>query len=523
MDVNPQTATADLRQDSAEQTPRDGEVTVSVARDGMAAHVTVTPPDPGGRAVTVEAVLDKLKAAGITFGVDLDAVERAVQESRLQQDSAEALGPTQVAWGKSPVNGEDARIDYHEALTAAGGRPKLLEDGRVNLFDLNLVHNVPKGTVLAVQTPATPGEPGVTVLGAEVPPRPGRDLWLRAGRGTSLSEDRLSVVADVDGHATLIDGKVEVTSIYEVPRDVGVETGNIQFVGSVVVRGNVQAGFWVKADGDVEVQGSIDGGAVEARGNITVQYGVMGGGRGRVVAGGAVKARFIENAEVRAGTHVWATDGILQSRVEAGVGVEVMGKRGAIIGGRVIAKDSVTARFLGSAMGSTTEITVGVAPSLREELVERRKKQTEMESNFRRVDQTLQYLADHERKGLLSRDKREMMGKLIQLREQLHRDLEGLKARCQELECALGDAHSAWVQAKDVCYPGVKVGVGPAFYVVTNPLQRTRFRLSQEGEIEVVPIPAREATVSTEREPSMFSSAPRARAARTRRDPAEGW
>ncbi|MGI5836747.1 MAG: FapA family protein [Chloroflexota bacterium] len=471
-----------------EQNVRNGEISVTIDPDAMAAFITITPPDPGGEAVTVDMVMDKLQAAGVTYGIRKETIELAVQESQFSPERGNTPKDYLVAQGDYPIDGIDATIQYHEVLTCTSGRPKVLDDGRVNLFDLNTVRNVPKGTVLAVLTPPTPGEPGSTVLGTKVQPKPGRDLWLRAGRGTIFSEDRLSVIADVDGHAAIMDGKIEVTSVFTVPKDVGVETGNIQFVGSVLVRGNVLPGFCVKAEGDVEIQGNIEGGTVEAKGNVTVQYGIKGGGRSRVVAGGVVKARFAENADIKAGSHVWVTDGILQSHVESGQAIEVMGKRGAIMGGRVMAKDSVSARFLGSAIGGPTEISVGSLPSFRKELRENRKKQAELEHNIERVGQTLQYLADYEKKRQLPRDKQEMMLKLTKIQEQLFANLKAIKEQYQELERTINDSRKSWVQAREVCYPGVKLSIGPASYAVTNPMQSCRFCLNEDGEIQVLMI-----------------------------------
>ncbi len=463
------------------------EVAVQVSQDGMAAFLTVSLPASQWTPLTVGDLLDRLAEAQVSYGIARDAVEGVLRA--VSTASPALVGPFQVAWGIPAVNGEDARIEYHESLMATSGRPRVLEDGRVNLFDLNTVHNVPKGTVLAVLTPPTPGEPGMTVLGAKVWARPGRDLWLRTGRGVVVSEDRRTATSEIDGHATLMEGKIEVTSILVISKDIGVETGNIQFLGSVVIHGNVLSGFCVQADGDVEINGSVEGGTVVAQGNVTVLYGIKGGNRGTVVAGGAVKARFIEGAEVQAGTCVWAADGILQSRIEAGEGVEVLGKRGAIIGGSLLARDSVSARFLGSAMGCSTEITVGVAPRLRQELLDRRQKLGEMQVRLQRMDQTLRYLSDHERKGLLSIDKREMTARLVQLQEQLYNDMEGLRSRCKELERAMGDVHLAWVQAEHTCYPGVRVGIGPALLTVTSQLLGTRFHVGDQREIVYGPIP----------------------------------
>lgn len=466
---------------------RDGQITVQLADDRLAAYLTVVGPEPGGRAIGVDEALARLREAGVVYGIDGEAVERAVRLAPLPHPGL-VVEPVQVAAGRPPVHGQDARIEYHAALAAAGGRPQLRADGSVDLFDLGLVRNVTRGTVLAVRTPPVPGQPGLTVLGTEVPARPGRDHPLRAGKGAAVSEDGLTVVAEIDGHATLVGGKISVTPVYEVDGDVGPGTGNIRFVGSVTVRGNISPGYWVKADGDVEVLGGIDSGTVEAGGNVNVRYGIQGGGRGRVVAGGSVRARFIENAEVRCGTDLWVADGILHSRVEAGARVEVLGRRGAIVGGRVAARDGVSARFLGASMGTVTEIAVGIAPNLRDELEEIRKQVAELEENLRRTQQATQMLKDQERRSPLPPDKQQMLLKLLRSQYHLTARCEELNRRREELEQALGDCRAAWVRALEICYPGVRIVIGSAPYVVSDLLQRTHFSLNDRQEVQIGPI-----------------------------------
>lgn len=465
----------------------DSQITVLVSPDRMVAELLVTAPAAGGKTANANDVLAKLKEAGVVYGIDMDVVERAIAQAGLPPDPARPLERVKVARGSEPGAGVDAKIDYHPCLTEAGGRPKVNVDGTVNLFDLNLVHNISKGTVLAVMTPAARGEPGRTVTNAEVPGRMGREVWLKAGKGAQLSEDRTTVTALVAGHATLVYGEITVTDVYQVSRDVGVGTGNIEFVGSVVIRGGIRNGFTVKAEGDVEVQGSVDGGSIEAAGNVTVQYGITGGGHGRVVAGGAVKARFIESAEVRAGTHVWASDGILQSKVEAGVGVEVLGRRGAIIGGSVAAKSSVSARNIGSDIGEPTEITVGIMPEVRQELKEVNKKLDGLEGDFQRADQTIQFLTTQQRFVPLSQERRAVLAKAVLMQEQLFTTREELKNRKQALEQKFHEARSAWVMARENCYPGVRLAIGASRLHVTDPMQRVRFRLNEDLEIEPQP------------------------------------
>lgn len=466
---------------------RDGQVAVRLGEDRMAAYLTVTAPDPGGRPVTVEEALTRLREAGVVFGVDRGAVERAVLTA---PHPVPGLVPEAVlvARGRPPVPGQDAQIEYHGAVAQTGGRPQVRADGSVDLFDLGLVRNVARGTLLATRVPPVPGQSGMTVLGTEVAPRPCRDHLLRAGEGVVVSEDGLTAKAEIDGHVSVAGGRISVTAVYPVDGDVGPGTGNIRFVGSVVVKGNICPGFWVKAEGDVEVFGGIDSGTVEAGGNVSVRYGIQGAGRGRVVAAGAVRARFIENAEVKAGGDVWVADGILHSRVEAGARVEVLGRRGAIVGGRVAARDAVSARFLGAAMGTPTEIAVGMAPNVRDEMEEIRRQVLELEESLRRTQQAVQLLKDQERRGGLVPEKRGMLLKLVRGQYHLSARRDELVQRREELERLLGDARSAWVRALDMCYPGVRVVVGQAPYVVTDLLHRTHFALNDKQEVQIGPI-----------------------------------
>ena len=228
--------------------------------------------------------------------------------------------------------------------------------------------------------------PGISVFGTPIPARPGRTAGLRLGAGARLGDDGLQVFAATAGHATLVGDLVTVSPIYYVRGDVGPATGNIDFVGSVSVSGNVDAGYRVKAGGDVEIQGGVTAGDVEAGGNVSVRYGIQGHkGHGRVVAAGVVRAKFIEFAVVRAGGSVYASDGVMRSDVEAGVKVEVLGHHGSIVGGHVLGRYAVSARDIGSPHGVPTRIVVGTDPALVAEAEQARARSTTLISQLGQV------------------------------------------------------------------------------------------------------------------------------------------
>jgi uncharacterized protein (DUF342 family) len=379
-------------------------------------------------------------------------------------------------------------VEYAASLIAIGGRPHVTADGKVDLFDLDLVHNVAAGTLLATRQLPTSGEPGVTVFGKPIPARPGRAAHVRAGPGARLGDDGLQVFAVTAGHAVLVGDLVTVSPIYYVRGDVGPATGNIEFVGSVSVSGNVDAGYRVQAGGDVEIQGSVTAGDVEAAGNVSIRYGIQGHtGHGRVVAAGVVRAKFIEFAVVRAGDSVFASEGIMQSTVEAGGKVEVLGHHGSIVGGRILAREAVWARDLGSPLGIPTEIVVGADPALLAEAHQARARARTLVGQLEQVQLRVVHLQDQDRRRGLSAAVDQELEKFHLVYRSLLEQRAQLDHRQQELARVLQAARGAVVVARGTCHPDVRITIGTATRLVPEGLKSIRFERNLETyEIELL-------------------------------------
>jgi len=468
---------------AALQRPADGRAVVRIEAGGAEAYLQVYPASGGGRSVTEEEVRAQLHVAGVSNGLNWEAVRRAVE--RGQQPGSAEPEAVRVALGKAPVRGRDASIELAPVLRAAGGAPKVREDGSVDYFDLGLARSVKAGDWLARKTPATAGAPGLSVKGEPVPAADGKDPPLPAGRGTVLGEDRLTLVAAIDGYPTLVDGRVVVSPVFRVAGDVDPATGNIDFIGTVVVQGNVCAGFSVRAGADVEVHGGVEGDTVEAAGSVTIRYGVQGAGRGRVQAGGNVKARFIENGDVRAGGDIRVQDGILHSQVLAGSRVLVDGRRGVIIGGQVRAREEVAARVLGSTLAVQTEIAVGCRPELREELETLRRTLAETEENLRRTTLAVGTLQDQEHQGELPPAKKELLLKGLRGQYQLQSQREKLAERLEAIMAELREVTRGRVKAGEFAFPGVRVTIGDEAYLVDDVQPRATFYLGDDRTVRL--------------------------------------
>ena len=467
-----------VRMSGGLEQPIDGDVRVHVAASGMEAYVTVIPPKNGGRPATFDLVMNRLRQAGVVEGIMFDQIAEALKEENWGK-------MVQVARGVPPKDGEDAKIEYRFPLPEERIRPATTEDDRVDYRNLNLIQNVRKGELLAVRIPPTLGVPGIAVTGKKVFPRPGRNTPLPRGRNTFCDEEGNRLYAAVDGHVSIVDNKITVFPVFELNGDVDYSSGNIDFVGNVVVNGNVLSGFTVKAGGDIQVGGIIEGATVTAGGNILVKGGITGGYKGVVVAGGSVFARFIENATVEAGLDVVVKDAILQSTVKAGNSIRVEGRKGTIVGGLLQAGNEISAAVIGSSLSPTTVLEVGVKPELR---LEYRCVIQQWKEKKKLYDAIAHHLQTYQMNKIdldeLPEKRKANLIKLLENLKTVKEELARLEARRDELESEFEQLQKGRVKAAEMVYPGVQITIGQAVYQVNDPVKYALFTLEQ-GEVKL--------------------------------------
>lgn len=462
-----------------EVSKRDGQVIVGISQDEMEAYLTVLPPI-NGNPVTREVALKALEKEGVVFGIDHTKLDEAIQEANPNVRVV-------VARGKPAVDGKDAEINYCFPLERMPLKPAELENGRVDYYNLNLVHNIKEGQILATKTPATQGETGYTVKGKKLLPRAGRDLLIRAGKNTQLAADGMSLKATTNGHVVIQDGRINVYTTYIIPGDVDFSTGNIEYVGSVRIVGSIKSGFTVKADGDVEVGETIEGGSIIAGGNVIAKEGIRGLGKGSVVAKGSVFAKFFENAKVQAGENVIVRESIMHSNVSAGGKIIVDGRKGFLVGGICRANQEIEAKTIGSNMATATELEVGVHPEQRvayNKIVEKRK---EIEKKLDKVEKTLHLLKEFVEEGkTLPPEKKALLSQLEHTRGELKLIFEEVLQAEENLFKSLSLIGKGKVKVNNTIHPGVIIRIGNLTYCVRDEMKCVVFAI-QEGEIKAMP------------------------------------
>ncbi|MGO4375892.1 FapA family protein, partial [Paenibacillus sp. MCAF20] len=221
--------------------------------------------------------------------------------------------------------------------------------------------------------------------------------------------------------------------------DVDYRVGNIDFVGTVVIRGNVLNGFRINAAGDIRVIGGVEGAELDSEGSIEITGGILGGNKGHVKAGRNVRSSFIQEANVIAGEDILVSQSIMHSSIRAGKSIVCSGAKGLIVGGIVQAGDLVRARTVGNTMSTATAIEVGVKPEFRYELQELRTRLKQSVESLDKTDKALTILDQLAAAGQLSEEKMALRVKLSVTKRQTKVEVEETRMRILEIERSLED------------------------------------------------------------------------------------
>ncbi len=452
----------------------DPEINIYVSKDKMEATASIA-MDRNSNIPTFNMVMDKLNEKGIVFGVDEEAIKKLVKGVN-GTGSFEAV----IVRGTKPKNGIDAKlIKYID--TDAKGRPAELEHGRVDFKNLNLFTIVNKGQVLAERIPHTQGEPGMNIFGDTVAAKPGKPVMIPTGKNTKIIEEH-KIISLIDGQFTITGNKMTVVPTIEIKGDVDLSTGNINFNGSVVIRGSVQLGFSVKAEGDVEIYGNISGGTVEGK-NITVKAGIQGMQRGIVAAKEDVKASFAENANITAGRDIIISEAVLHSNISAGKKIVVQGKRGMIAGGSAIAGEEILVKVAGNQMDTSTKLEVGINPMLLNQYDEAKKALKKAEGELDQAKKALNVLKAIN-PNELPLAKKELLLRLTKSQFPLAGQVKALKDKIKQIENEFENLKTGKIKVSDITYSGVKIIVRSIVKQIKSKTQHCTF-FEEDGEVKI--------------------------------------
>lgn len=454
----------------------DASCSIVISPDGLEAFLDIEPAE-GGNPLTKSAVLDALAEMGIGQGLLHPAIDAAV--------AAGVARGELIARGQAPEHGRDGWFEPLLPEVRSRG-PRVDESGHIDYRDLGDILVVHPGDPLMRRHPPTEGRHGMKLVGERISAIAGKQVMFSTSLpGTAFAPDDPDLLqAAITGQPVAIRGGMMVESVLTVPA-VDTASGNIDFDGTLKIGGDVSAGMTVRASGDIEVGGVVEMATLEAGGSITIKGGVIGGvGRQNsaehaIKCAGSFQATYAQQAHIEAGDSIFIDDMAIQCELLAINHINVGSRRrGHIVGGRIQATLSITAKVIGSPNRVRTICEIGVSPVVRQSLRELSKKREGRENQLLEVGKLLDFAHTHP--GKL---RPEVLDKARATAAALEMEIAVLREEEELLNSKVDLAQQARVTAQHALYEDVEIHMGHQCYQVSREHGPCAIGLGESGQL----------------------------------------
>lgn len=443
-------------------------IEVKLSRDRLTAILDSS----ANRKYPMDELLNFLKENHIQYGIKMDVLQSIVD------DPASVNFPVIIASGIPPVNGSDAYLR---------NELRKRNDDQAEIFNFRVVMHIPSvnnGELLASIVPEGEGTNGVDVMGNSIPARKGRPLRIKTGSNILTRNGRY--FSTVDGQVSITSKSISVNPVFEVNGDLDLRTGNIDFTGTVIIKGDIPSGYEIKAGGDIHVYGLVEASNLVAGGNIFIRGGVAGGMKGSISAEGNIIANYLNQSIVKAGQDIAIKTSILHSRITAGGNIDC--RTGTIIGGVLSAGRNIHVKELGNELFTKTELAIGWDPFLDKRERDILGQMESAKANINKLIEIESKLADLvKHTGKISREQQEMIVKQLATRKSIEINLAELEGELDSLALEKQERLDSSLFVLDKVYPNAKMFFGKYALMTNRIYKMARFSLYQ-SEISIHPL-----------------------------------
>lgn len=464
-------------------TRQDAGISVGPTADRLQVLLTTTRAY-GGEPVT-EA---RLRQAMAEAGFDQEQIVTSALRKALRSESVENLV---LARGIAPRSGVNSRVELLVDLACESTKPREAEAGRVDHYSVREFVIVEPGRRLMRRHPPTRGTPGKDVYGKPITAVDGKDLPLPKDMPGVLvdPDDPGLFLAEYKGHPVAIPGGIRVDKTL-VMDYVDLRTGNIDFDGSVLVKGDVAAGVTIRASGDIVIKGSVERAFLHAGTDLLVALGITGsetamqGGRREIYveAERDVQCGFASGVRIHAGGDLLVKeylnhcDALAMGQILVGQ----TGGRGVIVGGCCHGCRGVAARASGTAANVLTRIRTGMHDDLSEAQRRVFEERSALRDRLAQLREMLASMADGE--SAEGAGQQHLMEKIRRTVEEYEHRFAEVDQRLDALNEDVAGACDALIVCNQRVYPGTIIEIGTATLTIKTEVSGGRF-FACEGEI----------------------------------------
>lgn len=455
----------------------DGFCEIIISEDKSNATVNFYPACEEGRPLTKAKVIQILREKNISIKLEELEIQEAID---YVNKNSEALKDIIVAQGKVPKIGKDGWVEYLFDTEEKTG-VVVDENGHTDFHTRNLFESVTQNQTIAIFHPMVEGEDGFDIFGQEIiSPKP-KENKPPTGSKFYYSEKKPNhILSKIDGYITLANGKIIITNLYTIRGDVDFNTGHIISKGSLSVGGNVISGFNLNMSETIKINGYVKDSLITAGGDVTINSGYSGTGKGIIDSGGNVNIRYVRNQVIHSRGSIIVEKEVVEAKLFAKNDIKSLNNQMIIIGGHSIAGGDIIVSRLGHEYGMETIVEVGYdydilgkVKTINERIAELKK---ELEQLKVQIDQNIKNTHPSMRQEKLTK------AQLIKY-QMVKKNYDVLIEERKVLTNNITATSGSKVVVSGKTYPGVKITIDGYQYHVKELLNSKIFSvLKYEGE-----------------------------------------
>ncbi len=451
---------------------------INLAEDAMTARITIHGGKEAG--ISGEMIKQTLKEKGIIKGVNEELLEKLIAA----MNEGNSVDDVLIAEGKPPVNEGSIRFNLLVDLKD-DSNVSIKADGNADFKNQDRITVVSKGTRLGmIPSPAITAEDGWDVTGRVLKAEKAPPLDIEIGENIVVEEDEKGnriLVAETGGELHYDSGKISVNHVHTVKGDIGLGEGNIKFPGSVKVGGDVTPGFFVMAEGEIQIAGNVNAALVSSGESIIIGQGVVGGGKAVLRSKKDIDMAFAEQAVILAVGNIRIKNSCLRCRVKCNGKLSLISDKGDLVGGQIKTTGGVNAHNIGNRNNVKTEISFGQNYLIQDQI---EKEEKDLEKLKTQVTKLNLMMKKFEKEGAKSH--------LVKARKQkvlLMKSLEKKGVRLFTLREKFEEHFESEVLIRGTVFPGVVFESHGRFYDVKTEKKGIRIFFNREtGRIEDEPL-----------------------------------
>jgi uncharacterized protein (DUF342 family) len=415
---------------------------------------------------------------------EITAVSRAeLLESEVVRDIYEELRKgkgcesRRVAQGRPPVDGRDGKIVWLARRFCTANKNKVSEDREFSdFFTMGLFENIELGAEIARIYKPAGGANGMDVQGNAIQSKPGKPVSIRWDKSIEIKTDPehdsySKLIAAVAGYIHDEGSAVSVRDTLTIPSNLDWAFGHIDFVGSVIIGGDVQKGFHIKSGGDITIKGSVLGESIlTSKRSISIRGSHYGTSAFPIAAGGDYSVGIAHGVSVTSGGTIFIEREARDCSFN--VGHAVLAPKASIVGGSVWCVHGVEVKTLGNEAGVTTIV------ELRNEL-EVTKEYRTLAASISKHEAALAalelhigpYLKGRKRVPLLKKEFRVKISGLLQKYDSVVQSLDQLRQKERQMREAKPVQSDARVSVSGVVHAGVVLTSGEVRFEIKEDMK----------------------------------------------------